>query len=115
MAFSTIAGCPRRSPRVCCASSPCASGSTGRSRYASRPWLRAEGRTSDGVSIRFTAKPDALYALLFGTPASAEFFIEGNDLPEPRAVTHLESGYACPFEQRSEGLVVRLQIPLESA
>jgi len=79
--------------------------------YATRPWLRAEGRTSDGISVRFTVRPEALFALLLGTPPG-EFLIEGNDLPLPRSVTLLESGYACPFERRSEGLLVRLQIPL---
>lgn len=48
--------------------------------YGARPWWnRAEGKTSDGVSMRFTAKPGMLYAILLGTPAGGSFTIE--DMP----------------------------------
>ncbi len=40
------------------------------------PWLRAEGRTTDGTAIRFTQKGEALYAILLGTPHGPQIAIE---------------------------------------
>lgn len=36
--------------------------------HGTRPWTRAEGRTREGLGVRFTRKRDAVYALLLGTP-----------------------------------------------
>ena len=44
--------------------------------YATRPWVRAEGRTSDGVDIRFTRKGDSVYAILLDMPKAREITIE---------------------------------------
>ena len=45
--------------------------------YGTRPWWsRAEGKTTDGLSMRFTAKPGMLYAVLLGTPAKDSVTIE---------------------------------------
>jgi alpha-L-fucosidase len=82
--------------------------------YGTRPFSRAEGKTEGGVSVRFTAKPGALYAHLFGAPGP-EFLIEGSDLPAPRGVTHLSSGASCTFERRDAGLLIRVPQPLTPA
>ena len=42
---------------------------------ATRPWSRAESKTSDGVPVRFTRKQDTLYAILLDTPREAEVCI----------------------------------------
>lgn len=44
--------------------------------YGTRPCGRAEGRTGDGLDIRFTAKAQALYAIVVGTPASARLQLD---------------------------------------
>jgi alpha-L-fucosidase len=44
--------------------------------YGTRPWVRSEGKTRDGVPIRFTKKGDALYAILLAKPKSDEVLIE---------------------------------------
>jgi len=36
--------------------------------YGTRPWVRAEGQTSDGAEVRFTRKAGALYAMLLAKP-----------------------------------------------
>ena len=36
--------------------------------FGTRPWIRAGGETADGIPVRFTAKEDALYAIVLGTP-----------------------------------------------
>ncbi len=37
--------------------------------YATRPFSEAEGRTEEGLPVRYTAKPDRLYAIVLGTPS----------------------------------------------
>ena len=76
--------------------------------YGTRPWTRAEGRTSDGREVRFTARPDALYAHLFGAIPSGELMIEGKDLPSPHRVTLVESDQTCAYRRSDEGLLVQL-------
>ena len=44
--------------------------------YETRPWVWAEGRTSDGVSIRFTQKGDSVYAILLDKPKTRQITIE---------------------------------------
>jgi alpha-L-fucosidase len=36
--------------------------------YDTRPWTRAEGKTTDGLDVRFTTGDGALYAIVLGTP-----------------------------------------------
>ena len=55
--------------------------------FDTRPWHVAEGQTSRGVPVRFTSKPDALYAILLGRPRMLSVAIKGLDLrkiPRPR-------------------------------
>jgi alpha-L-fucosidase len=57
--------------------------------YETRPWLRSEGRTSSGTSIRFTQKDDALYAVLLGDPKVREITVESLRLKEGSQVQML--------------------------
>ncbi len=44
--------------------------------YGTRPWTRAEGRTSDGGDVRFTRKQDAMFAILMRTPTAEQVTIQ---------------------------------------
>jgi alpha-L-fucosidase len=72
--------------------------------YGTRPWRRAEGATREGVPVRFTAKGDAVHAILLGAPAAGELRVR--DLPvragagAPDAVRLLGHG---PLPARREG------------
>jgi alpha-L-fucosidase len=44
--------------------------------YGTRPWTHAEGRTADGLEVRFTRKGDVLHAIVLGAEADAELVIE---------------------------------------
>ena len=48
----------------------------GESIFGTRPWERAEGKTTDGLGIRFTRKENIIYAILLGTPQSGKLNIE---------------------------------------
>ncbi|MEE8390427.1 MAG: alpha-L-fucosidase, partial [Anaerolineae bacterium] len=36
--------------------------------FGTRPWIKAEGVTDDGIPVRFTSKGDDVYAILLGMP-----------------------------------------------
>jgi len=76
--------------------------------YGTRPWTRAEGKTSCGVDVRFTAKGNTLYAILLDTPLNPE--IEIIDL-KPAAGSQIELlGHepALAWRQSGENLWVTL-------
>lgn len=45
-------------------------GTNGEAIYGTRPWERPTGQTDDEVPVRFTAKDDAVYAILLGQPTT---------------------------------------------
>jgi len=56
--------------------------------YGTRPWRRAEGATREGIPVRFTARGDAVHAILLGTPPPGELRVRdfpvraGADAPD---------------------------------
>ena len=51
-------------------------GKNGDAIYGTRPWEKATGETGDGISVRFTSKGDAVYAILLGQPTSNTVTLE---------------------------------------
>ena len=77
--------------------------------YETRPWLRSEGKTSDGTSIRFTQKGDALYAVLLDDPKAHEITVESLRLKEGSQVQMLDAGGNLSWAPSGEDL--RLTLP----
>jgi alpha-L-fucosidase len=44
--------------------------------YETRPWTHAEGKTADGLEVRFTRRGETLHAIVLGAEADAELVIE---------------------------------------
>ncbi len=76
--------------------------------YGTRPWTRAEGRTNDGAEVRFTSKPDSLFAILLESPRGNEVTIESLKAPDGMRVELLGGGAPLDWEQAGGGLTVRL-------
>jgi alpha-L-fucosidase len=72
--------------------------------YGTHPWTRFEGRTADGIPVRFTQKTGALYIHLLGTPASGAFIVEGDDLPDAASAMLLASGAKASVSRVPGGL-----------
>jgi alpha-L-fucosidase len=53
--------------------------------------VRADGRTSDGVDVRFTQKGDSVYAILLNKPKAHEITIESLGLDEGTKIQMLGS------------------------
>jgi alpha-L-fucosidase len=82
--------------------------------YGTRPWRRAEGATRCGLRVRFTAKGDAVHAILLGTPAGPSVTIE--DLaPADGARVELLGRGPRPWRLEQGALRVELGGPLPAA
>lgn len=44
--------------------------------YGTRPWIRAEGETAEGIPVRFTRTESSLYATLLGEPKDASVTVK---------------------------------------
>ena len=62
--------------------------------YRTRRWSRSEGITGEGHQVRFTTKDDALYAIVKGTPSTAQVEL---DVPLPSGATVTLLGHDTPL------------------
>ena len=76
--------------------------------YGTRPWKRAEGKTSDGIDIRFTQKSDVLYIYLLDKPKGSKLTILSLTLEEEKKIQLLGSQENLIWTQNSENIVVSL-------
>jgi len=81
--------------------------------YGTRPWERAEGKTTGGVDVRFTRKGDVIYAILFAKPKGREVTIESLDVPDGAMVSLL--GAAGNLDHRAEGGNLTVTLPAQLA
>ena len=82
--------------------------------FDTRPWRRAEGKTSDGLEVRFTRKNNATYATVLGQPNKA-VRLEGLKAT-PSTTIHL-LGHDAPlqWQQRDNGIEINLPANLPEA
>jgi alpha-L-fucosidase len=75
--------------------------------YGTRPWKRAEGRTTGGAAVRFTSKPGSLFAILMDTPSGLETTIESLNAPRGMRVELLGYDRPLDWEQAGSGVTIR--------
>jgi len=76
--------------------------------FGTRPWVTAEGRTTDGIDVRFTQRGGNLYAVLLDAPRRHRIAIKGLRPAESSKVTLLGHEAPLSWEQQGETLVVAL-------
>ena len=76
--------------------------------FGTRPWLRAEGRTTGGTAVRFTHKGDALYAVLLDRPQGAQVTLPALYAKEGAAIRLLGVPDALSWRQDGEQLTISL-------
>ena len=81
--------------------------------YSTRPWHTAAATTGDGLEVRFTQKPGALYAMILGTPTGRTLTIPGVSPGDGTRVDQL--GYDAPLKWRRAGDGVAVDLPLAPA
>ena len=79
--------------------------------YGTRPWQRSEGRTTGGNPVRFTAKRDTLYAIVFDAAPASELALEGIGEGAPESVELL--GGDAPLRWSREGANLRVELPTQ--
>ncbi len=83
--------------------------------YGTRPWERADGKTADGIDVRFTRKGEAVYAILLAKPGAGEVTIESVPVPQGASVTLLGHDGALEHHGESGNLTVTLPAGLEDS
>jgi alpha-L-fucosidase len=77
--------------------------------YGTRPWKRAEGKASEGISVRFTKKGGAVFATLLGVPKEADVRLESVS-PKPGSQIYL-LGHDEPLDWSQEGDDIAVTLP----
>ncbi|MCP3984821.1 MAG: alpha-L-fucosidase [bacterium] len=77
--------------------------------YETRPWIRAEGTTREGIPVRFTQKGETVYAFLLGRPAGDT--VTFVDLPMPEGAILRWLGEAPLAGVERLGSDVRVPLP----
>ena len=77
--------------------------------YGSRPWMRTDGTTADGIDVRYTTRDGAVFAIVCGTPSSD--VVELDVKPAAGATVHLLGhDVELPWDATSSGCRVTLPV-----
>ena len=76
--------------------------------YGTRPWTKAEGKTTDDIDLRFTQKNDVLYIHLLDKPQGNNVTILSITLAESKKIQLLGSEGNLIWKQDGENIVVSL-------
>jgi alpha-L-fucosidase len=76
--------------------------------YDTRPWHRPDGKTGDGIDVRFTVANGMLYAIVLGVPHTDRVELVGIRLADGAAVHLLGRSDPLPWARTDRGIEVRL-------
>jgi alpha-L-fucosidase len=82
--------------------------------FDTRPWQRAEGKTSDGLDVRFTCKSHMMYAIVLGQ-AKTTVRLEGFKAMPSTTVHLLGHDVPLQWQQRDKGVEINLPTNLREA
>ena len=77
--------------------------------YGTRPWIRAEAETDEGVPVRFTAKGDDLYLIPLASLPGERIFIRG--LSVSGEATRLEDAAPATLQPNGPDMAITLPSP----
>lgn len=77
--------------------------------YGTHPWKRAEGKTDEGIDVRFTRKNGDLYATLLGKPQAKTITLKDVAIPQSSEVTML--GVSAPLKWSKRGSDLSVSLP----
>ncbi len=80
----------------------------GEALFDTSPWTTAEGKTADGMDVRFTQKDGAVYAILLGTPSSTAVTIEDFQGSPPQTIQQLGHSEPLRFDTQGRGLTIHV-------
>lgn len=74
--------------------------------YGTRPWIRSDGQTADGIEVRFTRKQHTLNAILLDTPDQAMIAIRGVRATPHTTIRLLGSEQSLTWQQQADDLAI---------
>jgi alpha-L-fucosidase len=83
--------------------------------FGTRPWVKAESQTTDGLGVRFTRQGEAVYASILGTPVSRKISITGLHADISTSVQLLGSAGVLHWQQEGDNLTITLPDELPDA
>ncbi|MBN1937250.1 MAG: alpha-L-fucosidase [Anaerolineae bacterium] len=76
--------------------------------YGSRPWNRADGKTGDGIAVRFTQREGCLYAVVLDERRGDQVRIDDLQIQENSTVHLLGHDAALSWQHQDGGLAISL-------
>jgi alpha-L-fucosidase len=80
--------------------------------FGSRPWVKAEGKTKEGLDLRFTKKGDSVYAILLGKPGESTVTLLDFMVEDKTKIQLLGGQSNLSWIQQGRDLKVSLTAPL---
>jgi len=80
--------------------------------FGSRPWVRAEGKTKEGIDLRFTKKGDSVYVILLDRPGDTTITLPDFLADDKTKIELLGAQGFLSWSQRGRDLKVSLTSPL---
>ncbi len=77
--------------------------------YGTHPWKRAEGKTAEGIDIRYTQKKSTLYATLMGEVKGPVVTL--TDLKPKNGAKIVLLGYKKPLQWTQVGEDIKVSVP----
>jgi alpha-L-fucosidase len=78
----------------------------GQAIYGTRPWVRAEGKTAEGIGVRFTQKADKLFVFLLDTPKNSTITINSLIVAKDAKIKWLGYEESISWVQKGQNLMI---------
>ncbi len=85
----------------------------GQAIFGTRPWIRAEGITTEGIEVRFTQKAETLFAILLDSPTQSSVIIKSLELAKKAIINWLGYNEEIKWVQKGEDLTISAPKALE--
>ena len=76
--------------------------------YSTRPWVRAEAKTTSGIDVRFTKKGDKLFVILLDTPKESSIEIPGLTAKPGTLISLINPNADISWSQKGDSLEITL-------
>ncbi|MHA1467760.1 MAG: alpha-L-fucosidase C-terminal domain-containing protein [Promethearchaeota archaeon] len=80
----------------------------GQAIFETRPWIRAEGVTTEDIDVRFTQKEETLFVFLLDTPKQSTVTIKSLKVAENATIKWLGYNDDIEWVQKAENLTIML-------
>ncbi len=87
----------------------------GQAIYGTRPWVRAEGETTEGIGVRYTQKADSLFVFLLETPRESTITIKSLIVAKDAKIKWLGYEESINWVQKGEDLTMDVPKLLEES